>query len=237
MYRDARAAVEDKLKLLPGIAALFGKLLESLRGLTEFRESSHFDLTRVQAALQDIAAEWGRRLANRRLLSTADDVFYLTYEEVREWLTGTEAPTIEDAQRLVAIRRATYQLANTRWQQNRHPANRPKSKLKGIATSAGVATGKARIIRDERQFERLLPGEILVCPFTTPAWTPLFTSAAAVVTETGSAASHAAIVAREYGIPAVMSVVGVMSALEDGDEVFVDGGTGIVSLIQRSRAG
>jgi pyruvate,water dikinase len=236
-YREARAAVERRLKLLPGFATLFARLLESLRNLTEFRELSHFDLTRVQAALQDIAAEWGDRLVDRRLLSSADDVFYLTYDEIRQWLSGTETATPEDAHRLVAGRRATYQLANTRWQQNRCPSDRPRSRLKGIATSPGTAHGYARLVRDERQFERLRPGEVLVCPFTTPAWTPLFASAVAVVTETGGPASHAAIVAREYGIPAVMAVPGIMQALQDDDEIVVDGESGTVFLIARQQPG
>jgi pyruvate,water dikinase len=233
-YRKAREDVERQLRLLPGLPALFGWLLESLRSLTEFRELSHFDLTRVQAALQEIAAEWGRRLVARRVLIAVDDVFYLTHAEVRQWLLGNDVPTPEEAQRFLAKRRATYQLANTRWQKERYASIRTGSKLKGIATSSGTATGKARIIRGEHQFERLLPGEILVCPFTTPAWTPLFASAAAVVTETGGAASHAAIVAREYGIPAVMSVCGVMRALQDEDEILVDGDSGTVSINRRT---
>jgi pyruvate,water dikinase len=91
----------------------------------------------------------------------------------------------------------------------------------------------ARLIRGEHQFDRLRRGDILVCPYTTPAWTPLFAFAAAVVTETGGPSSHAAIVAREYGIPAVMSVAGVMRTLKDEDEIAVDGNNGAVSLITR----
>ena len=234
-YRAAREQVERRLRLLPGMPKLFGWLLDSLRSLTEFRELSHFDLTRVQAALQEIAAEWGRRLIERGILYTADDVFYLTYDEVRTWLLTNRPPAHDEIAKLLAKRRATYQLANTRWQAERQTSSKRGSHLRGIATSPGVANGKARIIRGEHQFERLEQGEILVCPFTTPAWTPLFTSAAAVVTETGGAASHAAIVAREYGIPAVMSVEGVMQAIEDEDEILVDGHTGVVSLISVHR--
>lgn len=74
----------------------------------------------------------------------------------------------------------------------------------------------------------LLAGEVLVCPYTNPAWTPLFTTAIAVVTETGGLASHTAIVAREYGVPAVMSVPGVTRTLKEGQEIQVDGSRGIV---------
>ncbi len=234
-YGKTRETVESKLKLLPGIPTLFGKLLEFLRNLTEFRELSHFDLTRVQSALQDIAAEWGERLVERRLLSNADDVFYLTYDEVREWLTDTEASIPQDANSFIAGRRATYQLANTKWQQHRSQVTGKGSTLSGIATSPGTAHGMARLIRGEHQFDRLRQGDILVCPFTTPAWTPLFALAAAVITETGGPASHAAIVAREYGIPAVMSVRGAMHELRDEDEIAVDGNDGKVLLLARTR--
>jgi pyruvate,water dikinase len=230
-HRQARALVERRLRFLPGLRPLFRWLLRALRTLTAFREHSHFDLTRVLAALQEIAGEWGRRLVERGALRTANDVFYLTPDEVRDWLLG-DAPDPRDVQRLLVQRLATYQLANTRWQAERYTENVRGAALTGTATSAGVVTGKVRIVRGEHQFERLEPGEVLVCPYTTPAWTPLFTSAAAVVTETGGAASHAAIVAREYGIPAVMGVRGAVRVLEDGVEILVDGDRGLVRRVR-----
>ena len=84
------------------------------------------------------------------------------------------------------------------------------------------------MVRGADQFDRLAFGEILVCPHTNPSWTPLFALAAGVVTEVGGPASHAAIVAREYGIPCVMAVQGAMEALRDGEDVVVDGGRGSV---------
>jgi phosphohistidine swiveling domain-containing protein len=231
-YQRARDLVERRLRFIPGLRSYFRWLLHAVRDLTVFRERSHFDLTRVLAALQEIATEWGRRLVERGVLNVADDVFYLTYHEVRDWLLS-DPPETNVIRKLLAQRRATYQLANTRWQSQRHDGGHRGAVLKGIATSVGVVTGKARIIRGEHQFERLRPGEILVCPYTTPAWTPLFTSAAAVVTETGGAASHASIVAREYGIPAVMGVRGAMRVLDDGMEILVDGDRGIVRPIRK----
>ena len=227
-YRDACELVERRLRFVPGLRRSFRWFLHRIRALTAFREHSHFDLTRPLAALQEIAAEWGRRLVERGVLSSADDVFYLTHEEVQDWLLG-RAPGAEVPHRLLARRRATYQLANTRWQAERLEGR--GSALKGIATSPGVVRARARIIRGERQFEQLQPGEVLVCSYTTPSWTPLFVSAAAVVTETGGAASHAAIVAREYGIPAVMAVHGATRILEDGVEILVDGDRGIVQRV------
>jgi rifampicin phosphotransferase len=94
--------------------------------------------------------------------------------------------------------------------------------------SPGVAEGPVRVVRDPAAFGSLLPGEVLVAPYTNPSWTPLFTRAAAVVVDTGAAMSHAAIVAREYGVPAVMGTGDGTRRLSDGQRVRVDGSRGQV---------
>lgn len=99
--------------------------------------------------------------------------------------------------------------------------------MTGQAGSPGVASGPARVVRGPGDFGGVRPGDVLVCRATDPAWTPLFGIAAAVVTETGGPLSHAAIVAREVGIPAVLAVRGATQAL-DGRLVEVDGYTGVV---------
>jgi pyruvate,water dikinase len=100
--------------------------------------------------------------------------------------------------------------------------------LQGISGSPGVVSGPARVIRGPDEFGRLQRGEILVAPLTNPALTPLFAIAGAVITEVGGILSHGAIVAREYAIPAVMSVPGVTNALSDGQMITVDGNRGVV---------
>jgi rifampicin phosphotransferase len=100
--------------------------------------------------------------------------------------------------------------------------------LTGTPGSPGIAEGPVRIVRDAYEFGRLGPGEVLVAPYTHPAWTPLFQRAAAVVVDSGGAASHAAIVAREYGIPAVMGTADGTSRLTDDQVIRVDGNRGIV---------
>jgi len=102
--------------------------------------------------------------------------------------------------------------------------------LKGNAGSRGVATGTARVARTLEEATAVLPGEILVAVTTMPAWTPLFGIAAAVVTETGGPLSHCAIVAREYGIPAVVGAHGATRAIATGQRITVDGGAGLVTL-------
>jgi rifampicin phosphotransferase len=95
--------------------------------------------------------------------------------------------------------------------------------------SSGVASGRARIITDPSDPRGIEPGEILVAPLTDPAWTPLFLAAAAVVVDVGALQSHAAIVARELGVPAVVSVEGASQQIRDGDLLHVDGDRGVVT--------
>ncbi|MFG1825439.1 PEP/pyruvate-binding domain-containing protein [Microbispora bryophytorum] len=105
----------------------------------------------------------------------------------------------------------------------------PAATFAGTPGSHGTVTGTARIVRGPGDFARVRPGDILVCPFTDPAWTPLLRIAAGVVTETGGVLSHAAIVAREHAIPAVLGVPDVTSRLRDDTVVTVDGTSGTVT--------
>ena len=100
--------------------------------------------------------------------------------------------------------------------------------------SAGVGRGRARVVTDPADPRGIEPGEVLVAPLTDPAWTPLFLAAVAVVVDVGALQSHAAIVARELGIPAVVSVEGASRRIVDGDELEVDGDRGTVTVVQRA---
>ncbi|MCW3158378.1 PEP/pyruvate-binding domain-containing protein [Micropruina sonneratiae] len=104
--------------------------------------------------------------------------------------------------------------------------------LVGSPGAHGVVTGVARVLHSPSGFARVQPGDIVICPYTDPAWTPLFHIAAAVVTETGGVLSHAAIVAREHGIPAVLGVPEATMRIRDGDRITVDGTEGIVTTAQ-----
>lgn len=117
----------------------------------------------------------------------------------------------------------------------RHPPDTTReappsgTQLRGIAVSGGIAAGPARLITDPGDPRGLEPGEILVCALTDPSWTPLFLVAAAVVCDTGALQSHASIVARELGIPAVMSVPNI-TTLADGTWLEIDGNTGTIQI-------
>jgi pyruvate,water dikinase len=108
--------------------------------------------------------------------------------------------------------------------------------LRGSPGSPGIAEGIVRVVHSGAEFGTLRPGEVLVAPFTNPGWTPLFSRAAAVVVDTGGAGSHAAIVAREYGIPAVMGTADGTRRLVDGTRVRVNGTTGVVTVLETSDA-
>lgn len=103
--------------------------------------------------------------------------------------------------------------------------------LTGIPASAGQYTGPVRIILDENEFHKIQPGDVMVCPTTSPVWSVLFHSIGALVTDTGGLLSHPAIIAREYRIPAVVATGNATSLLHDGETVRVDGTTGKMELL------
>ncbi len=177
----------------------------------------------ARAAMDEIA----RRLADRHQLDDPSDVRVLYVHEVEQALRDHQ-----QLQSIVARRKRKRGAAEAIWW-DRGQADDDQRALRGLPASAGRATGTARVIRSPEEFHRLQPGDILVCPYTDPTWTPLFALAAAVVADTGGPLSHAAIVAREYGIPAVLGV-GHATSLPEGATLLVDGTGGTVTIIDRS---
>ena len=115
------------------------------------------------------------------------------------------------------------------WETQKHNADQG-SVLRGFAVSPGIVTGPACLIRSPADFERMRPDSILVCPTTTPAWTALFSQATGLVTDIGAVLAHGSIVAREYGIPAVLGCGNATQRIQDGQWIRVDGSAGIVEL-------
>ena len=102
--------------------------------------------------------------------------------------------------------------------------------LEGIAASPGRSTGPVRVVMDESDFDKLRPGDVLVCPVTSPVWSVLFPSIGALVTDSGGLLSHPAIIAREYGLPAVVATGNATALLHDDQVVTVDGSSGQVEV-------
>jgi pyruvate,water dikinase len=115
-------------------------------------------------------------------------------------------------------------------QSNRREAAGSKE-LKGIGAARVSYSGPARVIMGEDQFDRIQPGDVLVCPITSPVWSILFAKVGALVTDSGGILSHPAIIAREYGIPAVVATGNATQIIPDGQQVTVDGNTGLVQVV------
>ncbi len=181
--------------------------------------------------------ELGNRLERVGAFNSSTDIFHLKLGELENlgepWPPSDE--TITQIKMLVARRTAKREsLANKPMVDPRlltlghTTSNNEDVILSGSPGSPGMASGPARIVHDVSEFGNLQPGEVLVAPATNPAWTPLFQRAVAVVVDMGGATSHAAIVAREYGIPAVMGTFDGTQKLSDGQWVQVDGSRGLV---------
>lgn len=191
----------------------------------------------------------GRRPVSRGVLPTWEDALYLTPEEVRRALAGEGGDW--------AGRAATVRQEMARWASVRppetlgvpspdapppdpellkffgHPVAPPSATvLHGIAASGGVRRGPARVALSLADLERVRPGDVLVCPATTPPWTPLFPLIAALVTDAGGVLSHGALMAREYGLPAVTGTRHGTRTLRDGQIVEVDGDAGVVRVLE-----
>jgi rifampicin phosphotransferase len=218
---------------LPPIRRRFLALLMTARAFPQIREDTHMLATLPMPAIRRTALELGRRLTEAGVLATPEEVFHLKLAELAalggEWpLSPGRSADLQALVRRRKERRAS--LAGVPMVDPRlfsQPGGED-ALLRGTPGSPGMAEGPVRIIRDGAEFGRLRTGEVLVAPYTNPAWTPLFQRAAAVVVDSGSAASHAAIVAREYGIPAVMATGNATQVLRDGQRVLVDGTHGWV---------
>ncbi len=198
-----------------------------------------------------IFLEFGQRLAQAGMLAAVYDVFYLTPDDLQNGrsvpmtrlaserkaemehfshmtpppMLGT-APAFEMTDGGSAIRamfKGELSPANT--------SNSEAGKVKGLPGSAGVVRGTARVIRSLAEAGKLQPGDVLVAVATEPPWTPLFATAAAIVTDAGGVLSHSAVVAREYRIPAVVGTGAATTTFTDGQLLEVDGNAGTVRVV------
>ncbi|MGO1385961.1 MAG: PEP/pyruvate-binding domain-containing protein [Arachnia sp.] len=214
-------------------SGLMQRLAQGVAEAVALREDTHFELSRVAPIIRGAIVEMGRRLVGAGELADAQDVWMLTLGEVTQFSTGTAGD--EGVLGVAARRRriahaeqaANPLIATTTLYPGREGSG--SALVVGAAGGGGRATGRVRIISTPADFGTLRAGEVLVCQATNPSWTPLFLRAAAVVVDRGGMASHAAIVAREYGIPAVMGAATATTALHDGQLVTVDGDVGEVT--------
>lgn len=209
------------------------------RDYFKLRENSRFAHIHIFDALRRRLRVLGGRLVERGLLRQWDDVFLLRLAELQAMVGGDMAASQahgrvagrRDEQRAWARMTAptTVGFAVDLESDAQIPSSGPL--LQGLSASPGLCRGLARVIIDPAVDATLLPGEILVAPFTDPAWTPLFLTAGAAVVEVGSFLSHAGTIAREYGMPCVVDVQGCTQRIRSGDLIEVDGSAGTVRLL------
>jgi len=251
--RETETAAFAKLSWSPIKRVLFRWVLSQARTRVRERENLRFERTRVFGRVRRIFVELGKRYAALGVLDEPRDVFYLTVEETLGWPTATTAgsdlASIARARKGEFARYSSVPAPADRFETRglvhaghdfapRAVAAKPddaqsESSRKGIGCYPGVVRGRVRVVRDPRGAV-LEPGEILVAERTDPGWVMLFPAASGLLVERGSLLSHSAIVARELGIPAVVSVDGLTSWLGTGDEVELDGRAGTIRLIARA---
>jgi pyruvate,water dikinase len=223
--------------------AVFRRALRAAHDATRLREQLRSCVVETLGMYRSVALEAGSRMAADGLMDRPERVFHLTLDEVRAYLRG-EPP--EDLALRLAARRAeteafaraddppaTFTLRTGEPIPARQVQSAGEPLLRGLPGSPGRVQGRARVVRSPSEGESLEPGDILVATCTDVGWTPLFLLVSGVVTEMGGPLSHSCVVAREYGIPAVVNVRGAASVLRDGDTITVDGDAGTVHLEKR----
>nr|NLI49442.1 phosphoenolpyruvate synthase [Propionibacterium sp.] len=232
---EAEAAIETLAAASGRRAGQVRFVAHRLRGLIGARETPKFTIIRAFGLLRTALLASGRDLVAAGVLDAADDVFFLDVDE----LTGAfgrhdlrDRVAARRAVRARELRRARVPLlmvsdGRTFFEGVSDAAG---ADLAGAGVSPGVVEGVVRVVHDPRTSE-LRPGEIMVCRGTDPAWTPLFLTASGLVTEVGGMMTHGSVVAREYGIPAVVGVGGATQVLTDGQRVRLDGTAGTITFL------
>lgn len=224
----------------PGLSGIrrrgFKARLETVRSLLWWREEMRMHSTRMYAIVRHWVLEAGRRMQAEGHLDAAEDIFFLDLRRFVELLDGQLQP--ERLRGLVRAARLYYDgfrdfrnpdEIGSRWLGVSAATPAADGSLEGIGGSAGIYRGRARVLASVEEVGRLEPGDVLVTRFTDPGWTSAFAGLGAVVTETGGVLSHAAVISREYGFPAVLAVSAATTSIQDGEWVEVNGDAGRVT--------
>ncbi|MFR9751484.1 aminotransferase class III-fold pyridoxal phosphate-dependent enzyme [Nocardia sp. 004] len=240
-YETELAAVRARVRARPMTRVRYAKSLdkqiERMRRYLVARERMREFSSQYYAVVRAYVVEAGTRLAAAGTLEYADDVFQLTIHELTDLVSGRVAAA--ELAPVIAYRRAMY--AGYRDLTPPHELGggvtvaavreAGDGDLSGLGCSPGVAEGTARVITSLASIDQLREGDILVTRFTDPGWTPALGLVAGVVTEVGGMLSHAAVIGREYGIPAVLNVAGATDAVRSGQRIRVDGSSGLVQIL------
>ncbi len=257
---EKESQAHSRLSGLPQQAERFTTILERLEKAYPAREDNEFFSFNIMSLMRLSSLEIGRRMAARSHLKDSGDIFYLEIDEVRQWLRqpadirgtasrrlgerlwidanpgpqtyGPQAPP-PDVSSLPA--EMCHIMTGLLWIIKNDVE--PKIELheggiRGVGASPGRFTGLVRIIHSPEEFHKVQKGDVLVCPMTTASWSTLFASLGALVTDSGGLLSHPAIIAREFGIPAVLATGNATAKLCDGQLVTVNGSAGTVEIVE-----
>ncbi|MBI5842007.1 MAG: pyruvate, phosphate dikinase [Chloroflexi bacterium] len=234
--------IRNRFKLIPN--RWFDKALKWAMDTGPAREDSLADMGMGHTIVRRMLGELGQRFVGNGAIENAEDIYWLVEDEVNEL-----ASMLERSEKLPNYSdKAPARKAEWREQMKLVPPamlpeksgwaklipwnreNMSGNVLKGLGASAGKVTATACVMFAPEDFNKMKPGDVLVAVITTPAWTPLFTMASAIVTDIGGPLSHSSIVAREYGIPAVLATGSGTRRIQDGQTITVDGSAGTVTL-------
>jgi pyruvate,water dikinase len=229
----------ERLKQVPDGEQKAGetqRMISRLRTFIGYREYPKYAIVNRYFLYKQALLEEAGRLVRANVLQSQEDIYYLTLQELREVVRTHELDG-----RIVNRRKAEHE-RNRKLTPPRvltsdgivagayKRADLPAGALAGLAVSAGVVEGRARVLSDMADAE-LEAGDILVTAFTDPSWTPLFVSIKGLVTEVGGLMTHGAVIAREYGLPAVVSVENATRLIKDGQHIRVHGTDGYVEIL------
>ncbi len=244
--KAAETEVEAALSGDPETLATFRAGMASAGVFVPGRERSKTNIIRVIEETRMAVWEIGRRAVSRGQIEQPSDICYLFEDELHDYVEGRN----RDIRQVVEDRKRHHAWlltleppfiingpppANTTWARKADIVYSPVVKgevMTGAPGCPGIARGRARVVHDAADPTVLEPGDILVAPYTDPAWTPLFVPAAGVIVDVGAALSHAIIVSRELGIPCAVSVTNASHRIPDGAMVEVDGGAGTVTILE-----
>jgi pyruvate,water dikinase len=220
---------------------IFNFLLHRSQQGSVFRENVKSEVIKLVVSLRKMLIELGKKLVDKGILKNQDDIFFLRLEEL-EPVTHGKADF--DIRQVITNRRTEYDKNSLisppdvifgKFDPDSYvpePIDSNVEMLAGLAVSPGVVTAKARVILRADTDEQVLAGEVLVAPFTDPGWTPYFVTAAGVVMDQGGILSHGSIVAREYGIPAVVNVGHATKIIKTGQTIEIDGNRGVIRILK-----
>jgi rifampicin phosphotransferase len=231
--------VQIAAQLNPIRLRIFHWLLDQAQNKIRLRDNNRSYVAKFLFPVRLLIAELGRRWSANGWLSFPDDIFFLTLYEIDDLVNSNDVSEAgKDLLTLVSKRKEAFEywhtiVAPSALGPGGIPLPDPEPTdtfLQGLPASSGRIRGSARIVRRLEEATRLSKGDILVTQGTDPGWTPIFPLVSGLVLEVGGQLSHGAIIAREYGLPAVINVLGAMHFIQDGQTIEVDGSSGRVYL-------